>query len=215
MTPGLALFAVCSLLCLSGAVVTIASVNPIRGALGLLATIIGIAGLFLRLNAEFLATMQLLVYAGAVVILFVFVVMLLGPTASLPRDAGRRSFYARAISGGLGAGVAVLLFALLWSTKPHAFPVVGKEHGTIEAVGARIFQDALVPFELATALLIVAAVGAIAVARSNPSKAGKKRVENPTLRLFHGPLLARDAGHPLDGRTLEERYEDESERRVS
>lgn len=215
MTPGIVLFAVCSLLCLGGAVVTVASVNPIRGALGLLATIIGIAGLFLRLNAEFLATMQLLVYAGAVVILFVFVVMLLGPTASLPRDAGRRSFYARAISGVLGAGVAVLLFALLSSSKSHDFPIVGKDHGTIEAVGLQIFQEALVPFELATVLLIVAALGAIAVARANPTKAVKKPSENPTLRLFHGPLLARDAGHPLDGRTLEERYEDDSERRAS
>jgi NADH-quinone oxidoreductase subunit J len=207
MTPGLLLFAVCSLLCLGGAVSTVTSINPIRGALGLLTTIIGIAGLFLRLNAEFLAAMQILVYAGAVVILFVFVVMLLGPTASLPRDAGRRSFYARAISGGLGAGVAVLLFALLSSTGAHSFPVVGKAHGTVEAVGAQIFKETLVPFELATALLIVAAVGAIAVARSNPQKGTKKHIENPTIRLFHGPLLARDAGYPLDGRTLEERYE--------
>jgi NADH-quinone oxidoreductase subunit J len=214
MTPGLLLFAVCSLLCLGGALVTVTSVNPIRGALGLLGTIIGIAGLFLRLNAEFLATMQILVYAGAVVILFVFVVMLLGPTASLPKDAGRRSFYARAISGALGAGVAVLLFALLSSTATHSFPVVGKEHGTVEAVGMQIFKEALVPFELATALLIVAAIGAIAVARSNPSKSVKKHIENPTIRLFHGPLVARDAGHPLDGRTLEERYESDSDRRV-
>jgi NADH-quinone oxidoreductase subunit J len=215
MTPGLLLFAVCSLLCLSGALITVTSVNPIRGALGLLATIIGIAGLFLRLNAEFLAAMQILVYAGAVVILFVFVVMLLGPTASLPKDAGRRSFYARAVSGALGAGVAVLLFALLSSAAQHDFPVVGKEHGTVEAVGMQIFKEALVPFELATALLIVAAIGAIAVARSNPHKDAKKHIENPTIRLFHGPLLARDAGHPLDGRTLEERYESDSDRRAS
>jgi cytochrome d ubiquinol oxidase subunit II len=78
MIAGTILFAVCSLFCIVGALIVILSRNPIRGAMGLLATIVGIAGLFLRLNAEFLAAMQLLVYAGAVVILFVFVVMLLG-----------------------------------------------------------------------------------------------------------------------------------------
>lgn len=209
MSAGLLLFGVCSLLCVGGALSTILSANPIRSALGLLTTIIGIAGLFLRLNAEFLAAMQLLVYAGAVVILFVFVIMLLGPTASLGPTRGTRSFLARAVSGGLGVVAGVVVLSLLSSTKQHDFPVVGKDHGTVEAVGRQIFQEALVPFELATALLIVAVVGAIAVARTSHGKHVKQKIDNPTIRLFHGPLLARDAGKPLDGRTLQERYEAE------
>jgi NADH-quinone oxidoreductase subunit J len=215
MTPGLLLFAVCSFLCVAGALITVLSANPIRGALGLLTTIVGIAGLFLRLNAQFLAAMQLLVYAGAVVILFVFVIMLLGPTATLEPKTARLSMISRGVSGVLGLVVGGLFLGLLGSTKRHEFPVIGKDHGSVEAVGGQLFRDALVPFELATALLIVAVVGAIAVARSQHVLAKKKRIDNPTVRLFHGPLMDRDANAPLDGRTLQERFEDSEAARRS
>src|SRR5690606_6771292 len=81
MTAGSIFFALCSVVALVGAIGTISARNPIRSAVGLLATIVGIAGLFLKLNAQFLAAIQLIVYAGAVVVLFVFVIMLLGPNA--------------------------------------------------------------------------------------------------------------------------------------
>lgn len=211
MTAGLLLFLVCSALCIGGALFTILAKNPIRGALGLLTTIVGIAGLFLRLNAQFLAAMQLLVYAGAVVILFVFVIMLLGPTAKIDQKAALRSLAARAVSGVLGGATAILVISVLASSKPRQFPLVGKAHGSVEAVGGQLFQDTLVPFELATALLIVAVIGAIAVARTKPVSTKKKKIENPTLRLFHGPLLERDAEGPLDGRPLHERFADASQ----
>lgn len=73
-----AYFALASLLVLLGGLATVAARNPIRGAMGLLTSIVGIAGLYLMLSAEFLAAIQILVYAGAVVILFLFVIMLLG-----------------------------------------------------------------------------------------------------------------------------------------
>jgi hypothetical protein len=80
----------------------------------------------------------------------------------------------------------------------RVFAPVAASHGTIEAVGALIFTKGLVPFELVTALLIVAVIGAIAVARvKHTTKSAKKKVENPTLRMFHGPLHPRDAGRPL------------------
>ena len=81
MTAGNVFFALCSIAALVGAMCTVLAKNPIRGAMGLLLTIVGIAGLFLKLNAQFLAAIQLIVYAGAVVVLFVFVIMLLGPDA--------------------------------------------------------------------------------------------------------------------------------------
>ena len=68
-------------------------------AMGLLLLILSIAGLFLALHAQFLAAIQLIVYAGAIVILFLFVIMLLGPSASTPRD--RRGIAARVFGGGL------------------------------------------------------------------------------------------------------------------
>src|SRR5689334_19830099 len=92
-------FALCTLLTLVGGVITVAARNPIRSAMGLLASIVGVAGDYLLLSAEFLAAIQIIVYAGAVVVLFLFVIMLLGPSATSPRDA--RS----AIPRYVGAGV--------------------------------------------------------------------------------------------------------------
>ncbi len=203
MSAGALLFAVCSVACVVGALTVILAKNPIRGAVGLLGTIVGIAGLFLRLNAQFLAAIQLIVYAGAVVVLFVFVVMLLGPSAGVSSSMGTRSKLSRLVAGGLvgllGVGALVLLAqsGVPEGGKPSPFGPVAETHGSIEAVGTFIFTKGLVPFELVTALLIVAVVGAIAVARTKHVKPEKKQVANPTLRLFHGPLHPRDAGRPL------------------
>jgi len=191
MTPGSVLFAVCAALCLSGALLVVTAKNPIRSAMGLLTTIIGIAGLFLRLNAQFLAAMQILVYAGAVVILFVFVVMLLGPGAGADAKPLQRPSFSQLVAGGLVAFLGALAIGLIGNGDEHLFgPIDATTHGSVAAVGGRIFKQGLVPFELATALLLVAVVGAIAVARSRPSglRPKAKVVENPTTRMFKGPV---------------------------
>jgi NADH-quinone oxidoreductase subunit J len=194
MTAGALFFVACSLLCLVGAVWTILAQNPIRGAVGLLMTIVGIAGLFLKLNAQFLAAIQLIVYAGAVVVLFVFVIMLLGPDAGVGRAVAPRARFARAVGGVLlvaGFVAVCALFAAL-PTKATPFPAAAADHGSVEAVGGLLFSAGIVPFELATALLIIAVVGAIAVARGRPRVAPR-----PKGPMFHGPLHPRDAGRPL------------------
>jgi NADH-quinone oxidoreductase subunit J len=203
MSAGSLLFAFCTLVCLLGALATILARNPIRSAVGLLATIFGIAGLFLQLRAEFLAAIQLIVYAGAVVVLFVFVIMLLGPDAGAEEDyfadgaPGRfaRGFSIVAVLGMAGAAVFVLLGA---SGEPVRFSPVPKDHGSIEAVGTLLFTRGLVPFELATVLLIVAVIGAIALARSKPRKVTPIVEPSPTKRMFRGPIPARDTGRSLD-----------------
>src|SRR5882672_3037719 len=86
-TVELLFFGLAALFTLVGGIGTVAARNPIRSAMGLLMTIVGTAGLFLMLSAEFLAAIQILVYAGAVVVLFLFVIMLLGPSAISSRDA--------------------------------------------------------------------------------------------------------------------------------
>lgn len=192
-------FTVCALLSLVGALVTVGAKSPIRCAVGLLTTILGIAGLFLKLNAQFLAAIQLIVYAGAVVVLFVFVVMLLGPDAD-PKEVGLgKARVARMLGGGLLLVLAVLGMVLLAAGDPQPTPLgaVSPTHGTAEAVGGLLFTRGIVPFELATALLIVAVVGAIAVARSPQQKKAVRTGVSPTHRLFHGPIHPRDAGRPL------------------
>ena len=92
-------FYVCAAVALAGALCTVVAANPIRGAMGLLLTISGIAALFLSLHAEFLAAVQLIVYAGAVVVLFLFAIMLLGPAALPPGD---RDALPSRIAGALG-----------------------------------------------------------------------------------------------------------------
>jgi NADH-quinone oxidoreductase subunit J len=197
MSGGLILFGICQLLCIGGALATILSKNPIRGALGLLTTIFGIAGLFLRLNAQFLAAMQILVYAGAVVILFVFVIMLLGTNAGIAESGPNRSRFSRALAGCLVGILGAFALYFIGTASNNSFLPVGPDHGSVEAVGGRVFREGLVPFELATALLIVAVIGAIAVARTAPSKKKKVESADPSARMYHGPVVARDGGAPV------------------
>jgi NADH-quinone oxidoreductase subunit J len=163
----IAFFGLCTLLSLIGGVVTVAAKNPIRGAMGLLVTIIGMAGMYLLLSAELLAAIQVVVYAGAVVILFLFVIMLLGPSATEPGDARG------AISRYAGAGLFVATSTgLLWvimrmgGETLTTLPPPGPAMGTIEVIGREIFTKTAVPFEIAGVLLLIAVVGAVAVARS-------------------------------------------------
>jgi NADH:ubiquinone oxidoreductase subunit 6 (subunit J) len=160
-------FIVMAALSVAGAIVTIASRSPIRSAIGLLATIVGIAGLFLKLSAEFMAAIQLIVYAGAVVVLFVFVIMLLGPDAGAPSTGLPRARLSRA----LGAALVAALFA-----------------------GAAFWTFSARP--LVTLFAVVGAI-AVARSAHNERRQRPTLDQGPTRRLFHGPLHPRDARHPL------------------
>jgi len=171
-------FGLCAVLAVAGAVGTVAFPNPIRGALSLLFSIVAIAGLYLQLHAPFLAAIQLIVYAGAVVVLFLFVIMLIGPAAVPPKDS--RALVAR-VAGGVAATAIALLVILVLSKKtfPRIAPLQSG-FGSVEAIGELLFTDYLVPFEVSSFLLMVAIVGAVAVARGkqpDPQAAKDKDVE--------------------------------------
>jgi NADH-quinone oxidoreductase subunit J len=167
MTIGALYSYACAALALAGALSVVIAQNPIRSAMGLLLLILSVAGLFLALDAQFLAAIQLIVYAGAIVVLFLFVIMLLGPMSTAPSD--RRGLVVRVFGGGLfalaglGALTAVAHAAAGGARMP--VPPVPASFGGIDAFGSVLFADALVPFELSSALLMVAVVGAVAVAR--------------------------------------------------
>lgn len=164
MILGQLYFYLLSALALAGALVTVGARNPIRGAMGLLLTVLSVAGLFLALHAEFLAFIQLIVYAGAIVILFIFVIMLLGPDAQTERD--HRGQIPRATGGGLfGIAAAGAVYLLHVATQTSAFNEPPVEYGSVEGMGRLLFTKGLAPFELSSALLMVAIVGAVAVAR--------------------------------------------------
>ncbi|MDP9000864.1 MAG: NADH-quinone oxidoreductase subunit J [Myxococcota bacterium] len=182
-----AYFYACATLGVAGALAVVIAKNPIRGAMGLLLLILSVAGLFLALHAQFLAAIQLIVYAGAIVVLFLFVIMLLGPSASTPND--RRGITVRAASGALfgatGLG-ALWTVARAWSSSHRSMPMAPPDasFGGIDAFGTALFSDAIVPFELSSALLMVAVVGAVAVARG---RQGEKSLSPSELKIMQGP----------------------------
>lgn len=178
MALGQGYFYACALLAIGGALGVVVAKNPIRGAMGLLLMILAIAGLFLALHAQFLAAIQLIVYAGAIVVLFLFVIMLLGPSASTPSD--HRGRIPRAIGAGVfgAAGLAAIALLVMTAPKPTGptapfLPSPANDFGSVDAFGRILFTQGLVPFELSSALLMVAIVGAVAVAR------GRTRAEMP------------------------------------
>lgn len=175
MNLGQAYFWICAAMAVIGAVATVAAKNPIRGAMGLLLMILNIAGLFLALHAQFLAAIQLIVYAGAIVVLFLFVIMLIGPSASTPSD--KRGLPSRLIGAGIFgvAGIAAMVLLVRAGLAAAAGapadaalaapPVPPSDFGGIDTLGRILFTHGLVPFELSSALLMVAIIGAVAVAR--------------------------------------------------
>jgi NADH-quinone oxidoreductase subunit J len=208
MTIGALYSYACAALALAGALSVVLARNPIRSAMGLLLLILSVAGLFIAQSAQFLAAIQLIVYAGAIVVLFLFVIMLLGPMATPPRD--RRGLTARVFGGGLfalaglGALTAVARAGANGARMP--IPPVSASFGGIDAIGTVLFSDALVPFELSSALLMVAVVGAVAAARGRQgvhslSKAEREVAETaaPPIETAHSGVFSHEIhlGEPL------------------
>ena len=162
-SPGTILFVTTSILAIAGALMTISSRRPLRAAIGLLVHIISLAGMFLTLNAHLLAALQLLVYAGAVVVLFVFVIMLIGPASEVDAIQGRLA--SRSMSIGLTVAI-VLAVATSVAYFDAPWGVVPEDFGTVEGLGMAIYKQAMVPFEVVSITLLVAVIGAIAIARS-------------------------------------------------
>jgi NADH-quinone oxidoreductase subunit J len=161
-------FYACAALAVCGALFTVVMPNPIRGAMGLLLMILSLAGLFLALHAQFLAAIQLIVYAGAIVVLFLFVIMLLGPDATPPHD--HRGRFARTFAGILFAATSIGAMAAVYhGGMPYHGMHVEADFGSIDEFGRTLFSYGVVPFELSSALLMVAVVGAVAVARGKDS----------------------------------------------
>ncbi|HYG25008.1 MAG TPA: NADH-quinone oxidoreductase subunit J [Verrucomicrobiae bacterium] len=155
------LFAALALLC--GCLV-ILSRNPVTSAMFLVLTIASLAGLFVLLNAFFLAAIQILVYAGAVMVLFLFVIMLLDLRAEQRHRIKLFGVIGGAVS--VGAVIAVLLRAL-YVTKPGANLAAPEVVGDTVALGKLLFTKYVLPFEIVSVLLLVAMVGVILLSKKD------------------------------------------------
>jgi NADH-quinone oxidoreductase subunit J len=157
-------FAFLTLLCGALVVANPFSRNPVTSAMFLVLTIISMAGLFVLLHAFFLAAVQVLVYAGAVVVLFLFVIMLLNLKEEERRRIKKFSLVAGLISVGAIAGI--FLKSLHATNACQNLPTPTVEGATIP-LGRLLFTNYLLPFEIVSLLLLVAMVGAILLSKKD------------------------------------------------
>jgi len=167
--PDTAVFVAGALMILAGGIGVIACKNPVHSALAMVLTLFGVAVEFVEQQAEFLAAVQIIVYAGAIVVLFLFVIMFLG--VDQRDDVHDEPLVAQRPLAVLLVVLAVISIIALgveahWAVGPHH--VTGKTFGpyqNVGEVGRSVFTTYLFAFEATAALLIIAVVGAVVLAR--------------------------------------------------
>jgi NADH-quinone oxidoreductase subunit J len=136
--------------------------NPVTSAMFLVLCIVSLAGLFVLLQAFFLAAVQILVYAGAVMVLFLFVIMLL----DLKEETRRKIRAARGLTGALAVfAVLAIVVQTIWKAKPGASLPPATLTGATAPLGKLLFQNFLLPFEILSLLLLVAMLGVILLSK--------------------------------------------------
>ena len=183
MTPEFVVFIVFAVVALLGAVTMVMARNPVYSVLGLLGSMFAVAVFYVMNDAHFVAAVQVLIYAGAVMTLFLFVIMLIGVDTS--DDLKEQLPFQRPIGLALGAALLVLVVVAaraVWVTG------VGNTHlgdisdggGTIQNVSRELFGAWLLPFEATVLLLTIAAVGTVALARFGPTARSEgSRIQDP------------------------------------
>ena len=157
------LFLVVATLTVASALMVVLHRSPVYSALGLVSTLALTAVLFLGLDAQIVGFLQIIVYAGAIVVLFLFVIMLL----NLQEESQAFSPPRLAVMG-MGAGIAlttIVALALTRATVPAA--AVAGGFGTTEPLAERLFTTHLLPFELTSILLLVAIIGAVVLGKKH------------------------------------------------
>ena len=156
------LFSVFAVVCIGGALNLLIQRHPINSALSLVVVMASLAVEYLLLGAEFVAAVQVIIYAGAIMVLFIFVIMLLN--AGEEAQGGVRSQIA--ILVGVPS-LAILAVMLVWALTTHAgdFAVaVGAQPGPPQVIARLLFKDFLLPFEVTSILVLIASMGAIVLA---------------------------------------------------
>ena len=163
-----ALFLIFGLVCVAGAINLLAQPHPIDSALSLVVVMGSLAVEYLLLGAEFVAAVQVIVYAGAIMVLFVFVIMLLN-AGEEERTQGSRVALLLGIPGML-LGSTLIAWVVLNHSGTGAVPV-GALPGPPKALGWLLFHEFLLPFEVTSILVLIAIMGAVVLA-ARPEKRG-------------------------------------------
>jgi NADH-quinone oxidoreductase subunit J len=180
------LFGITAVCALAGGGAVILSRRPVHSALGLLVVLLSLAVDYLLLDAQFIAAAQVIIYAGAIVVLFVFIIMLLA--AQSGEHAGMGAF-----AGPAGVPLVVSLCVLLGAgllalvTRPAPPAPMPPAFGTIQDVGRALFGRYLLPFEAASLILLAGMIGAVVLGRRlGPRAQLPERMELP-VSLERGP----------------------------
>jgi NADH-quinone oxidoreductase subunit J len=174
--PDILVFAASAAVILVGALGVVTSRNPVHAALSLVMTLFGVAVLFIEQEADFLAAVQIIVYAGAIVVLFLFVIMFLGVDRreDIEEPLGGQRPLAFVMLGITLAGIIAMLATAHWVTGAHQVvgpiegPITkgaGAPSGEVAQLGKQLFTTYLFAFEATAALLVIAVVGAVVLAR--------------------------------------------------
>ncbi len=148
---------------IAGAAGVVVARNPVNAAMSLVVSFFFLAGIYILLTAHLLAFLQVLVYAGAIMVLFLFVIMLL---TTKDEEFARARVKVMQVAGALGAlGVLAVVVKAVSDLGPMPMRLVGPEFGTVKAVGRLLYTKYLLPFEATSLLLLVAIVGAVVVAK--------------------------------------------------
>ena len=159
----IAVFSVAAVVAIAGGIGVVTFHQPIRSVLSLVLVMLALSVIFLLLSAQFIFAVQIIVYAGAVMVLFLFVIALLGPAKELGR--GRLRF-----QGWLSVVFVFVLLVVMWTMlqgvqyrQPDKTDL--SFFGTVQSIAVGLFTTYLYPFELTSILLLVAAIGAIYLSR--------------------------------------------------
>ncbi|HOJ19371.1 MAG TPA: NADH-quinone oxidoreductase subunit J [Ignavibacteriaceae bacterium] len=167
MTLEIILFILFALIGAASGVLMITRKNPVMSALFLILNFAALAGIYLLLNAQFIAVVQIIVYAGAIMVLFLFVIMLLRPDAEI--SILRTNPLLKYVAIGVGVLVFAQLIYLIFFFKPlNITPSDVAERiqiGTVENIGTEIYTKYIIPVQVAGFLLLSATIGALVLAK--------------------------------------------------
>ena len=156
-------FFILAVLAVSSALVVLTHRNEVICALALAFNLGAIAGFYFLLGAQFIGFLQIIVYAGAIMVLIVFVIMLLN--LGVENYPERKGTLQRWLAPGLSLLFAAVLAVVLWRIGPSALEPPAPEFGTVEALGRELFSRFFYPFEVISLLLVAAMIGAVLLAK--------------------------------------------------
>jgi NADH-quinone oxidoreductase subunit J len=160
-------FFVLALLMIASALVVITHRNPVTAAVALAFNLVAIAGLYMVLDAQFIGLLQVIVYAGAIMVLILFVIMLLNLREEA--KAHPAGTFQRILAPVTALLFAVVIGRSLWASAPSTFPERPAAFGTAASLGRELFESFYYPFEAISLLLVVAMIGAVLLAKRKVS----------------------------------------------